>query len=138
MIKKKYHKIKKIYIQKNKNNSGIKEGILGLKSLKHGLITDNQIESARKIITKFTRRICKIWIKINKPLPITNKGIGTRMGKGVGNICAYIYYIQKGTILLELIYSTFFSHIFIKEILLCSIKKLPIPFKISFKKIKGL
>ena len=60
MLKKKYHKIKNVYIETNKNSCKINEGIIGLKTLHYGIITQNQIESARQCITKATKRMCKV------------------------------------------------------------------------------
>jgi len=60
MKKIKKHQQSSIYIEKNKLESIIKEGIIGLKSLGYGQIKDNELESARMCITRFTKRNCKL------------------------------------------------------------------------------
>lgn len=56
----KQHKQLKIYKEKRKIASITKEGILGLKSLGAKQITSHQIESARRCISRLTKRNSKV------------------------------------------------------------------------------
>lgn len=138
MVKQKYHKLKFIGEEKKKIKAFIKEGLIGLKALSYSFITKNQIESTRKVINKYTKRNCKVWIKLNKPRPITKKSISVRMGKGIGKLNKYIYIIKKGMVIFELLYSTLLSRNVIKNILKVASFKLPIMTSIYYKKLKGI
>ena len=89
--------LKKLEFKSNK----LKFGMLGLKSLKSGIITLKQLESARQAISRKTKRKAKIWIKIFTNLPITSKSTGVRMGKGKGNFDHWGAKIRSGTVILE-------------------------------------
>jgi large subunit ribosomal protein L16 len=134
MLKKKYHKVKNVYVETNKNNCKINEGLVGLKTLSYGIITKNQIESARQCITKTTKRMSKVWIKVKNLTPKTKKSIGSRMGKGVGSHYLDIYIIKSGTFIFELLYTTFISKTIIINALINASKKFSIPLKIEQKK----
>ena len=64
----------------------VTEGQYGLQAVEAGLITANQIESARVAMTRFIKRGGKVWIKLFPDKPISTKPIGTRMGKGKGAV----------------------------------------------------
>lgn len=97
----KFKKTKKgrLLLFENKNNLNF--GELGLKSLQSGILTSKQIEAARQLIVKKTKRKIKIWIKIFPNVSVTSKPIGTRMGKGKGTISHYVCKIKKGTVIFE-------------------------------------
>jgi ribosomal protein L16/L10AE len=59
-MQKKLHKLKLSKEERKKKNSLIKEGIIGIKTLKHTFITKNQIEATRKTISKQVKYSCKI------------------------------------------------------------------------------
>ena len=134
----KYHKLKFICEEKKKTKSFILEGIIGLKTLDYCFLTKNQIESTRKVINKYLKRNCKIWIKLNKSIPITKKNISSRMGKGIGKIHNFIYIVKKGMIIFELLYSTLVSKNLIKTVLITASQKLPISTSIYYRKINGI
>lgn len=134
----KYHKLKFISEEKKKTKSFILEGIIGLKTLKHCFLTKNQIESTRKVINKYLKGNCKIWIKLNNSIPTTKKTISSRMGKGIGKINNYIYIVKKGMVIFELLYSTLISKNLIKTVLIIASRKLPISTSIYYKKINGI
>jgi len=61
-------------------------GSFGLKALEPARITARQIESARRAITRYIRRVGKVWIRIFPDLPISKKPAEVRMGSGKGSI----------------------------------------------------
>jgi large subunit ribosomal protein L16 len=83
---KKYHK-QNISGKKEKDTlRGLKKGFYGLKVLESGIITPKQLETARRVIARITKRIGKIFINISCNHPLTKKPLLSRMGKGSGGI----------------------------------------------------
>lgn len=77
-------------------------GSLGLKSLGSGKLNSKQIESARKVITRYMKRAGKLWIKVFPHTPITKKPAEVRMGSGKGNVEYYVAKIKPGLIIFEI------------------------------------
>ena len=80
----------------------ISDGEYGIQAVTGGLITGNQIEAARIAMTRYTKRGGKVWIKIFPDKPITNKGIGTRMGKGKGAVTYWVAVVKPGRVMFEI------------------------------------
>ena len=123
-----------IYKQNHIKETIIKEGFWGLKAIKYGIITKEQIEATRKVITRLTKKFCKLWIRVICLIPITKKAIGTRMGKGVGNFFKNISNIRQGVIILEILTNFMLSVSYIKKSLIEASKKLSVSTKL-YKKI---
>ena len=85
-------------------NSGnyVSFGTFGLKALEPGWITSRQIESARIVISRATRKVGRMWIRIFPDKAITKKPAETRMGKGKGSPEYWVAVIKPGRILFEL------------------------------------
>ncbi len=77
-------------------------GEFGLKSLESAWITANQIEAARRTITRFLKKGGKLWIRIFPHKPVTVKSSETPMGGGKGSVDYYVVPVKTGTILFEL------------------------------------
>ena len=134
-MKKKIFRIKKIYKQNKLKNTCLYHGLWALKTKKHGIITEKQLEATRKIISWSTKKTCKIWIRVQCTTPITKKSIGTRMGKGVGSIRNYICNIKAGTIIIELFFNTLISTHVLNDFLIIASKKLSLSVKLIKKLI---
>ena len=80
----------------------VTDGEYGLQALELGLITSNQIEAARVAMTRYIKRGGKVWIKIFPDKPITAKPIGTRMGKGKGNVEKWVAPVKPGRVMFEM------------------------------------
>lgn len=76
-------------------------GEYGLKSLECGWLTANQIESARKAITHATKRNGRMWIRIFPDKPFTEKGAGSPLGAGKGDVKGYVSVIKPGRVMFE-------------------------------------
>ena len=76
-------------------------GSFGLKSLESHWITSRQIEAARKVIAKYTKKGGKIWIRIFPDIPITKKGGEIPMGKGKGSVDHYVAIVKRGMVMFE-------------------------------------
>ncbi len=80
----------------------VHDGQYGLQSLDLGQITSNQIEAARVAMTRYIKRGGQVWIKIFPDKPVTAKPIGTRMGKGKGNVERWVAPVKPGRVMFEI------------------------------------
>ncbi len=77
-------------------------GSYGLKALEPARITARQIESARRAITRYMRRVGKVWIRIFPDVPISKKPAEVRMGSGKGGVEYWACRVKPGKIMFEL------------------------------------
>ncbi len=77
-------------------------GSYGLKATTPHRITSNQIEAARKVLTRVTGKGGKLWIRIFPDRPVTEKAAGLKMGKGKGDPKHFVFEVRPGRILFEL------------------------------------
>ena len=77
-------------------------GSFGLKSLSSGKLNSKQIESARRVITRYMKRTGKLWIVVFPHIPITRKPAEVRMGSGKGSVEYYIARIKPGRVMFEI------------------------------------
>ncbi len=77
-------------------------GSFGLKALTSARMTSNQIESARKVLTRATAKTGKLWIRIFPDRPVTAKPAEVGMGSGKGDPKHYVFEVRPGRILFEL------------------------------------
>lgn len=76
-------------------------GSHGLKALTPCRITSNQIESARKAITRNLGKTGRVWIRIFPDMPFTKKPAEVKMGKGKGDIEGYCAKVLAGQVIFE-------------------------------------
>lgn len=77
-------------------------GTFGLKAETPSRILSNQIEAARRAMTRHAGKTAKIWIRIFPDRPITAKAAETPMGKGKGDPQGYCFQVKPGRILFEI------------------------------------
>lgn len=77
-------------------------GGFGLKSLENCWVTSRQIEAARRVMTRYTKKGGKIWIRIFPDKPVTQKGGEIPMGKGKGAVDHYVAVVKPGMIMFEM------------------------------------
>lgn len=77
-------------------------GAYGLKSMQPERISAAQIEAARKAMTRYMKRVGKIWINIFPDLPVSKKPAEVRMGSGKGSPEYWVARVYPGTILFEI------------------------------------
>jgi len=99
---KKYHKQQKIGKNEKDRLRNLRKGCYGLKVLQPGIITPKQLETARRIISRITKRTGKVFINIFCNHPLTKKPLLSRMGKGAGSIDTWITYVKKGKVIIEI------------------------------------
>ena len=76
-------------------------GSYGLKALERGRIRSNQIEAARKVLSRNAGKSGKVWIRIFPDMPYTAKAAEVGMGKGKGDPQGYCFEVKPGRILFE-------------------------------------
>jgi large subunit ribosomal protein L16 len=76
-------------------------GSYGLKALEYGRIKSNQIESARKVMSRSLGKTGKIWIRIFPDMPYTAKPAEVKLGKGKGDLQGYVAPVHAGRVLFE-------------------------------------
>ena len=77
-------------------------GEFGLQALEPCWITSRQIESGRRVLTRYVRRGGKLWIRIFPDKAVTMRPAGTRMGSGKGIPDYWVAVVHPGKILYEL------------------------------------
>ena len=77
-------------------------GTFGLQAMSSGFITARQIEAARIAMTRHAKRGGKVWILIFPDKPTTKKPAEVRMGKGKGNLEAWVAPVKRGRMLYEM------------------------------------
>ena len=102
-------------------------GEYGIQSLESCKIKFQQIESCRRTIKRGVKKLGYMWIKLFTNIPIYQKSLGSRMGKGKGVLKYWICRIKKGQILFEI---SGLNYIKSFNILNKSKSKLPIKTKI--------
>ena len=61
-------------------------GFYGIRSLDSGKLLMNHLEMLRLLVSRVSKRVSKIFIRIFFIQPLTRKPLKSRMGKGVGVI----------------------------------------------------
>ncbi|TJX14098.1 50S ribosomal protein L16 [Tissierella creatinini] len=77
-------------------------GDYGLQALEPSWITSNQIEAARRAMTRYIKRGGNVWIKIFPDKPVTEKPAETRMGSGKGSPEYWVAVVKPGRVLFEM------------------------------------
>jgi len=76
-------------------------GSFGLKAETQARVKSNQIESARRVLTRSTGKAGKIWIRMFPDRPYTQKAAEVGMGKGKGDLQGYVMEVRPGRMLFE-------------------------------------
>lgn len=76
-------------------------GSYGLKAVEQGRIRSNQIEAARRTISRAMGKTGRTWIRIFPDQPYTQKAAEVGMGKGKGDVEAYEAKVLPGRIMFE-------------------------------------
>jgi len=107
-------------------------GSFGLKAEVPGEISSQQIEAARRAMTRTVQKTGKIWIRIFPDKPITKRPPEVTMGGGKGDPAGYVAQIKSGRILFEI---DGVSQVLAKEALRKAGSKLPIKTKFISREI---
>ncbi|MFA7285828.1 MAG: 50S ribosomal protein L16 [Candidatus Paceibacterota bacterium] len=76
-------------------------GSFGLKAETSARVKSNQLESARKVVSRTLTKTGKYWIRIFPDRPFTQKAAQMGMGKGKGDPSGYCFEVLPGRIIFE-------------------------------------
>ncbi len=76
-------------------------GSYGLRAVEGARIMSNQIEAARKVISREMGKTGKMWIRIFPDMPLTKKPAEVKLGKGKGDLFGYCAPVKPGRVLFE-------------------------------------
>ncbi len=77
-------------------------GSYGLKAETADRITSNQIEAARRVLSRNVGKTGRVWIRVFPDRPFTRKGAEVPMGKGKGDPAGYVAEVLPGRIIFEI------------------------------------
>ena len=77
-------------------------GEFGLQALEPCWMTANQIEAARRAMTRYIKRGGNIWIKVFPDKPVSKKPAEVRMGSGKGAPEYWVAVVKPGRVLFEM------------------------------------
>lgn len=99
----KWHTMRKNPIKVGVASRGITVafGSYGLKAMAPARIKSNQIESARKVLSRSIGKTGRLWIRIFPDMPYTSKPAEVKLGKGKGDLQGYVAPVLAGRVLFE-------------------------------------
>ena len=77
-------------------------GAYGLKAQSQSRVKSNQIEAARRVISRTLGKTGKTWIRIFPDKPVTKKPAEVGMGKGKGDPDHFVFDVRPGRVLFEI------------------------------------
>lgn len=77
-------------------------GAFGLKAQTQSRVKSNQVEAARRVISRTLGKTGKIWIRIFTDRPVTKKPAEMAMGKGKGDPEYFVFDVHPGRVLFEI------------------------------------
>ena len=76
-------------------------GAYGLKAMTPARITSNQLEAARRALTRAAGKTAKIWTRVFPDRPFTQKAAEVGMGSGKGDVQGYVVEVRPGRVIFE-------------------------------------
>lgn len=77
-------------------------GEYGLKAMSASWVSSRQIEAGRRVLTRYTSKGGRVWIRIFPDKPVSDKPPEVRMGGGKGDIVDYVAVVRPGRIIFEM------------------------------------
>jgi large subunit ribosomal protein L16 len=77
-------------------------GSFGLKAMTPARVTSNQIEAARRALSRAGGKTAKVWVRIFPDRPFTQKAAEVGMGSGKGDVAGYVCEVRPGRVLFEI------------------------------------
>ncbi len=84
------------------SNTRVSFGSFALKAITSGWVKAKQLESARRVISKYVKKGGKVWIRVFPHAVIGTKGSQTTMGGGKGVPDYYVAPVRAGNIIFEI------------------------------------
>ena len=86
----------------SKGGNEVSFGEFGLQAVTGAWITDRQIESARLVLSRYTKKEGKVYIRIFPHLSKTKKPAEVRMGSGKGNPENWVAVVKTNRVMFEM------------------------------------
>ena len=86
----------------SKAGNEVSFGEFGLQAVSGNWITARQIEAARIVLTRYTKRQGQVWIRIFPHLAKTKKPAEVRMGSGKGSPESWVAVVKTGRVMFEI------------------------------------
>jgi len=77
-------------------------GEFGLRANESAWLTARQIEAARRVLVRYSRRGGKLWIRVFPDKVVTKKPAETRMGGGKGAPEYWVAVVKRGRVVFEM------------------------------------
>jgi large subunit ribosomal protein L16 len=77
-------------------------GDYALKATTAGWVSSRQIEAGRRVLTRYTQKGGRVWIRIFPYKPVSDKPPEVRMGGGKGDVVEYVSVVKPGRIIFEM------------------------------------
>jgi len=87
---------------KSKGATEVAFGEYGVKALESCWLSAQQIEAMRVTVSRKTKKIGKMFLRVFPHKPVTKKPAETRMGKGKGNIDRWVAVVKRERIIFEI------------------------------------
>ena len=102
----------------------------GLKAITNGYISNREIEAARKVVVRHTRKTWRLWIRVFPDVPFTKKWLEMPMGKGKWDVDIYKTPVRRGKDIIEV---SGIDEDLAKKILISASKKLSVKARFAIK-----
>lgn len=76
-------------------------GSFGLKATTYARVRSNQLEAARKVLSREAGKTGKVWIRVFPDMPFTAKPAEVKLGKGKGDPQGYQVPVKPGRVVFE-------------------------------------
>lgn len=76
-------------------------GSFGIKATSQARITSNQLEAARRALSRAAGKTAKIWTRVFPDRPFTQKAAEVGMGSGKGDVQGYVFDVRPGRVIFE-------------------------------------
>lgn len=76
-------------------------GSFGLKATSQARITSNQLEAARRALSRAAGKTAKVWIRVFPDRPFTQKAAEVGMGSGKGDPQGFVFDVRPGRVIFE-------------------------------------
>lgn len=86
---------------RSKGGREVTFGEYGLQALEPAWVTAQQIEAVRVTLSRRTKKIGKLFLRVFPQKPITAKPAETRMGKGKGNVEQWVCVVKRERVMFE-------------------------------------
>ena len=86
----------------SKAGNEVSFGDFGLQAISGNYITARQIEAARVVLSRYTKRSGQIWIRIFPQMAKTKKPAEVRMGSGKGSPESWVAVVKQNRVMFEI------------------------------------